>query len=202
MLVFTKKKKIWAVWLLSFICGFFGLGIHAQTNNSSAKYVLRPTDLLHVEVFQESELEKRVRVEGDGSIVLPLIGKVSIGGKTLSEAQELIQYLYNKDYIVNPQVNLLILEYAPRRIQVLGQVNRPGFVDIPPEEQMTITKVISGANGFTRLANESDVQIRREGPDGKIQVIVVNVREILTNPQAKDIELRDNDTIYVRESRI
>jgi len=166
------------------------------------KYVLRPTDLLHVEVFQEPDLEKKVRVEADGTIVLPLIGKVIVGGKTLSDAQDYIQRLYDKDYIVNPQVNLLILEYSPRRIQVLGQVNKPGFVDIPPEEQITVTQAISGAMGFTRLANENDVQIRREDENGKIQVIVVDVREILTNPQAKDIQLRDKDVVFVRESRI
>ena len=194
--------------LLLLLCSYFCVSALFGQNyttgsvapiNSPKKYALCPTDLIRVEVFQEPDLLKEVRVEGDGSIVLPLIGKVPVGGMTLSDAQDYIQYLYNKDYLVNPQVNLLILEYSERRVQVLGQVNRPGVVLIPPEEFLTITQAISGAGGFNRLGDESEVQIRRMGPDGKPQVLIINVKEILRNPKAKDIIVRDKDTIFVDE---
>lgn len=180
-----------------------GAGAQAQGGQPlkvSAKYRLQPTDLLKFVVYQEPELEREVRVEGDGTVVLPLIGKVRIGGMPLNEAQEHIQYLYNKDYLVNPQVNLLILEYSPRRVQVLGQVNRPGFVIIPPEEQLTLTQAISGANGFHLRANDKSVQIRRQNADGRTEVIEINVKEILRNPKATDPIVRDGDTIFVPES--
>lgn len=203
----TKYSSLWAVLMLFMVCltqaqDYSSRATDAAAHNMPTKYRLQPMDLLRMEIFQEPDLNKEVRVEADGTIVLPLIGKVVVGNMSLSDAQDYIQFLYNKDYLVNPQVNLLIIKYAERRVQVLGQVNRPGNVVIPPEESLTITQAISGAGGFNRLANEREVQIRRTGSDGKPQVILINVKEVLQNPKAKDIYLQDKDTVYVDESVI
>tara|TARA_B100000965_G_scaffold406480_1_gene445631 strand:+ start:5193 stop:5762 length:570 start_codon:yes stop_codon:yes gene_type:complete len=161
-------------------------------------YVLRSTDLIQVEVFQEEDLYKEVRVAADGMIVLPLIGKVKVAGMTVSEAQEKIRELYDQKYLVDPQINLLVIQYAPRRVQVLGQVNQPGYVIIPPEEEMTLAQAISGAHGMTLRADPKNVKIKRVA-DGKTKVFTINFNEILRNPEAKDVYVHDGDTIYVEE---
>ena len=78
--------------------GSSGVGIVVGEN-----YILKPSDVISVEVYQEADLEKSVRVEGDGSVALALIGKVKVAGMTVAEAQSLITDLYNRDYMLTPK---------------------------------------------------------------------------------------------------
>ena len=123
-----------------------------QSLKVSFKYKLRPLDLLEIRVFQEPDLQKTVRVAADGTIDLPLIGRLEVKGLTIQESQEKIRALYDKDYIVNPQVSVFILEYSPQRVHVIGQVNRNGEVRFPPEERMTLSKAIADAVLIPSLA--------------------------------------------------
>ncbi len=162
-------------------------------------YVLQPIDIIRVEVYQEEDLKREVRIEADGTVMLPLIGRVTVGGMRVGDVQALITELYDRDYIVNPHVSISVLSYSEQRVQVLGQVNAPGFVLIPPEEGMTISQAISGARGFTRLANTSSVQVRRAKENGETEVYDVDVNRILRNPDAFDFPLQNKDIIFVRE---
>jgi polysaccharide export outer membrane protein len=166
----------------------------------SSNYVLRPTDMIRLTVFQEPDLTVEDRVATDNHVTFPLIGRVRVGGLTVAEARDLITELYNRDYLVNPQISLLILQYSERRVHIHGQVGSPGPVLFPPEEDLTLTAAISSRGGYTLRANISSVNIRRRGSDGKDIVMNVNLREILRNPQAMDIKLQDGDIITVPES--
>lgn len=167
-------------------------------NGVSENYILRPTDLIRMEIFQEPELEQELRVSADGAITLPLIGTIQVGGLTVLQAQERITQLYDKDYLVEPHVSLLVLVYTERRVEVLGMVNRPGKVPIPPEEDMTLTKAISGAGGHNRLADLSRVRLTRTDESGKPKVMRINFSEI-SRGKAADIKLQDGDSIFVEE---
>lgn len=168
----------------------------------SSKYTIRPQDSLHIKVFNEPDLSNEVRVEADGTIELALIGKVYVGGTTIAEAQSLVRSLYADGYLVNPYVTIQVLDYKIEKVNVLGQVNKPGYVAIPPEEPLTLLQAIAAAGGFTRLADEQDVIIRRKDEEGNTQVIPQNVREIQRNPNVPDMQLQDGDTISVKESII
>ena len=182
------------------------LNLHGQEQDSSSKsrvtenYRLNTKDVIRVEVFQEPDLLRELRVNADGKVALPLIGNVKVGGMTVLDAQQLIRDLYEKDYLVNPQVNLLVLEYAERRVSVTGQVNRPGPVLIPPEEEMTFTQAIAAANGLNLRAAENRITLTRMMPDGKPRKYTLDYDEIVNDPR-KDMKLQDGDTIYVEESR-
>lgn len=186
--------------LIVFVClaPLASWGQSGKKGHIGSNYILQPLDIIQVEVFQEPDLEKQVRVSQDGSIALPLVGKVSVAGLTVSDANNLITQLYERDYLVNPQVSLLLLEYTEQRAYVHGQVNRPGPVVIPPEEQMTLTQVISAAGGMTRLASDS-IQLTRTDANGRKKVIEVSFDDILEDPDAKDIAVEDGDSIFVPE---
>ena len=162
-------------------------------------YILKPSDLLRVEVFQEPDLLKEIRVAADGSIVLPLIGKVNVGDRTVQEAQNLIRDRYERDYLINPQINLLVLEYSESYVQVLGQVNRPGLVKIRPDKGLTLIEAIAGANGFTRLARTGSVRLKRKKNNGLTTVTQINVNEILKDSSKADIPLQEGDIIFIDE---
>lgn len=166
---------------------------------SGTNYAICPLDLIRVEVFQEPDLLKEVRVAADGSVSLPLIGRVELKGRSLSDAIDEVRERYDRDFIVNPQVSMHVLEYAERKIQVLGEVNTPGFVEIPPEREMNITEAISGAGGLTRRARERGIEITRRMNSGAMETIQVNFREALKNP-SKNIKLSGGDIVFVPES--
>lgn len=166
-----------------------------------SNYRIQPKDVIRVEVFQEDELLREVRVNADGEISLPLIGNIRVGNMTVLDAQNLITELYEKDYLVDPQITLLILEYVERRVTVTGQVNQPGPVIIPPEEQMTFSQAIAAARGPNLRADLDNIILTRTMPDGKVRKFTLDWDEIVKDPR-KDIVLKDGDIIFVDEDFI
>lgn len=195
---------------------FLGCGLVAQNVGSSgsqttgssdssigafvgSNYTLQPSDVIQIEVYQEEDLEKTVRIEGDGNVSLALIGKVSIGGLTVSESKALITELYERDYLVDPQISVLVLSFSPKVVRVLGSVNNPGVVEIPYDRDLTLTEAIAEVNGLSRLGNPKSLKIKRVSGEDPQQQIEVNFSKIITDPAVDDIILKEGDTIWVPE---
>lgn len=84
------------------------------------------------------------------------------------------------------------------RVYVLGRVTRPGALNLPGNETVTVSKAISLAGGFDRFAKDSQVQLLREG--GK--TMVVDVEALLAGkPGIEDPPLKPGDTVFIPESR-
>ena len=171
-----------------------GVGIVVGEN-----YILKPSDVISLEVYQEADLNKSARIQGDGSVALALIGKVKVAGMTAGEAQSLIIDLYNRDYLVDPQISLLVVEFSPRVIHILGSVNNPGVVPIPPDRDLTLTEAIASVRGVSRLGNPKSITIKRVEEDGRARQMEVNFSRIIKDPNSKDIILKEGDTIWVPE---
>jgi polysaccharide export outer membrane protein len=171
-----------------------GVGIVVGSN-----YVLKPSDVIQIEVYQERDLDKSIRIEGDGTVALALVGKIKVAGMTVAEAQSLVTDLYNRDYLVDPQISLLVVSFSPRVVRILGSVGRPGVVEIPPDRDLTLTEAIAGVNGISRLGNPKSVTIKRIDENGRARQMEVNFSKIVTDPDMKDITLKEGDTIWVPE---
>lgn len=171
-----------------------GVGIVVGEN-----YILKPSDVISIEVYQEADLNKSARIQGDGSVALALIGKVKVAGMTAGEAQSLIIDLYNRDYLVDPQISLLVVEFSPKVIHILGSVNNPGVVPIPPDRDLTLTEAIASVRGVSRLGNPKSMTIKRVEEDGRARQMEVNFSRIIKDPNSKDIILKEGDTIWVPE---
>ncbi|HEY9247776.1 MAG TPA: polysaccharide biosynthesis/export family protein [Rariglobus sp.] len=163
-------------------------------------YILQPSDLLNVQIFQEDNLKRDVRVSLEYSINMPLIGKVDLKGKSLRQAEELIRQLYiDGVFLVNPQVNIVVVEYAKRTVNVIGQVNQPGAVLFPQEQGLTLLDAISRAGGFTRLANRTQVKLTRTNPDGKTDTYIINADDLIKGSSSNSWPLLVNDIVFVPE---
>lgn len=186
--------------------GGSGTGTGARSGGSSGvgiivgeNYVLKSSDVVTVEVYQEEDLSKTARVEGDGSVSLALVGKVKIAGMTVGEAQSLITDLYNRDFIVDPQVSLLVTSFSPKVVHVLGSVNSPGVVEIPPDRDLTLTEAIAAVRGISRLGNPRSITVKRVDSSGRAEQMEVNFSRIVTDANTKDVILQEGDTIWVPE---
>jgi len=162
-------------------------------------YKLRPMDLIKVQVFQEPDLDRDLRVSRDCTIVLPLVGNVDIRGLTVRETEVLLTGLYRRDYLVNPQINITVTDYAPRTVNVLGAVNTPGSVLLPPEKELGLLDVIARSGGFARVANRTKVSLTRAQPGGETENFTINADQLVSGDNASRWVVQDGDIIYVGE---
>lgn len=163
-----------------------------------ADYVLQAADLLRVQIFQEEDLTREVRISQEYTINLPLIGSIDVKGKNVRQLRDLVRDLYDRDYLVNPQVNIFIIEYAKRSINVLGSVNSPGVVLFPQELGMTMLDAISRVGGFTRLADRKHLKLTRT-VEGKTSTYIVNADDIIQGSAKDSWVLLQDDVIFVPE---
>lgn len=168
-------------------------------NKGKVDYTIAPADLISVQVYQDPDMNRRVRVGQNGTISLPLVGPIQVGGLTVVDAEAAIAQKLKK-YLVNPQVTLFIEEYGNKSIYVLGEVNRPGSYPIPAESRLTVLEAVSTAGGFTPIAAQDRTKVLRK-VNGQSQSIQVEVTAITQKGEKdKDIQLQPNDIVYVPQA--
>jgi polysaccharide export outer membrane protein len=99
---------------------------------------------------------------------------------------------------VELKANDIIIVPRLDRVYIIGQVGKPGAVNLPSQEVLTVSKAVSLAGGFSQYAKQGEVQLMRSGK----RVQVVDVRAILTgDTKVQDPVLEPGDTVFVPESR-
>lgn len=93
---------------------------------AAGSYVVGPGDILEVTVLDQAEVSRSTTVQPDGRFTMPLLGDIEVAGKTVAEIQRIIIEALAKDFLVNPQVEVRVREYASQFALVLGEVMNPG----------------------------------------------------------------------------
>jgi protein involved in polysaccharide export with SLBB domain len=119
-------------------------------------YKLGTGDKVRVTVFNEKDLSGDFDVNDQGVIALPLIGQVPVRGKSLSEVETTIAGRYGKDYLIDPKVNVEVLNYRP--FFILGEVKNPG--SYPYVNGMKVLNAIALAGGYTPRARQDRVLVK------------------------------------------
>lgn len=164
-----------------------------------SSYVLTPGDSIQVTVFQEEELSRMSRVGENGAVYLPLIGMVKLGGLTVPQAVQTVEELLRKDYLVNPQVTISVMQFATKQITILGQVARPGVYEIPARQNVDVLQAIGMAGGYTRIASPSRITVKRnEG--GQESVFKVDGKRMASREGEGAFSVMPGDVITVGES--
>ena len=200
-------KRIYNV-RLRFILGCFALLSTAfqswasspAASQASGDYQLQPGDVVRVQVFQEPDLDRELRVSQDGQIALPMIGQVEVKNRTLSVVERTVRELYDRDYLVNPQVNITVLTYQKRSVNVMGAVNAPQAIEYPPEQTLSILDAISRAGGFNRYADRKKVLLTRTFADGHSEKYTINADQLISGASSERWVLVKDDVIFVPES--
>ncbi len=180
---------------------FFLISLIQMTGSgfSQSGYILRANDELKITVFQEPDLETETRISKSGHIVFPLIGSIKLSGKSVDAAVKELTEKLNKDFIINPQVTITVLEYAKERVTVLGQVQQPGAIEIPDEGRLDVLGAIAMAGGYTKIADAGRITLRRT-VGGKEKVYKINGKRLAKDKEAKAFYVLPNDIISVGES--
>jgi protein involved in polysaccharide export with SLBB domain len=144
------------------------------TQNQPADYKLGQDDTIGVLLpgfDQKATIQTiRAQVVSDGTVQLPLVGTVNVGGLTLRAAQEKINAAYADGFIKDP-VGVTLEEKATVGVLVLGQVKEPG-VHYLPKFQNDVGHAIAAAGGLTDEA-ASEIELHRKSKvlakSGKLQ---------------------------------
>lgn len=180
-----------------------------QSPNASATspqpgYQIGPQDELKITVFDAQELTGSYRVDGDGFITFPLLGRIAAGGSTLGEVQEKLRTMLANGYIRNPQVRVDIGEYKSQSVIVSGEVRAPA--EIRMTGNMTLLRALAQAGSpLSSASSELTIARQRKGASGiattdNAEVIKVNWRDLQTG-RGNDIVLQDGDVIFVPKAQ-
>ena len=144
---------------------------------ANAAYRLGPGDVIDINVFEVEELSKPAVIAPDGTVTLPLIGALEMGGLTTQQAAERLRRLYREDYIRDPQVSVIVKEYHSQPVSVLGAVTRPGVYQLRGPRRLS--DILALAEG---LAPDSgaEVTISRPLADGSEQRLTVATHDLLS----------------------
>lgn len=151
-------------------------------------------DVFELRIVSEEKLPVEYTVAPDGTVDVPYIKRVKVAGL---EPQEIVDVIISRlketDILTDPSVSIRILAYNSKRVEVLGNINKPG--SLPLEPGMTLLRAISQAGGFNSLADRQNVTIRRR-VEGGTKAARVDVGAIIEN-QIPDVPLQAGDSIYV-----
>lgn len=147
-------------------------------------YRLGSGDEIKVTVYGEPDLSGPFTVDGDGQITMSLIGQVTIGKMTLSEASETLQGKLRDGWLKDPKVAIELVKGRP--YYILGEVNKPG--EYPFSSGLTVMNAIASAGDFTYRADRNRILIK--SVDSPVE------REVELTPTTP---VRPGDTIRIRE---
>ena len=164
----------------------------AQASTSPDRYVVGPQDTLSITVVGEPELTNKYRVDNDGSITLPYVGRLPAAGFTIADLQTKITTLLKDGYLQNPQVLIDVDQYKSRSVYVTGNVRAPGKVPMNGPTITLIEALALAGSPSADASNQITVKHQRTG-----EVVSVNKKDLELGRAGYDIALEDGDVINV-----
>jgi polysaccharide export outer membrane protein len=176
-------------------------------------YLLGPDDQLEISGPELTDFgNKPMRIDGDGEIQVPLVGRVHVAGLTVQQAEEKVNKLLST-YIRDPQVVVNVAEVRSQPVSILGAVNTPGVHQI--QGHKTLLEMLASAGGIRPDAGYS-IRITRRSDwgciplpgaeidaSGRFSVAQLNLKKIL---EAKDpeenIQIFPHDVISVPKAEM
>jgi len=174
-------------------------------------YVLGPNDQILVRAPQAEEInEKPFRIDADGNINMPLIGKIRAGGMTQQELEaEIVRRL--KEYIREPQVIVVVTQFRSEPVFFVGAFAHPGIY--PLSGRRTLVEMLTAIGGLQPNASRHIKVTRRAeygaiplpnaivDPEKKISTVDISMGSLRENVNpAEDIILQPYDVISVERA--
>lgn len=151
---------------------------------SPASDLLRPGDVVRLEIWREPTLSGEFQVDEQGVVVFPKIGAFEVGEVPAESLRSRILAEY-RHYLRNPSIDVTFL----RRITIMGAVRAPGLYPVDPT--MTVSDALALAGGALSYGEPSEVELFREG-----ERRTANVTQRM---RLEELAIRSGDQLYVPE---
>jgi len=171
-------------------------------------YVLGPNDQILVRAPEAEEIDNRpFRIDGDGNLNLPLVGRIHAAGMTLQEMEaDLVKRL--REYIREPQVFVTVVQFRSEPVFFVGLFTRPGIY--PLQGNRTLLEMLTSVGGLQPNADRHVKVTRHEeygpiplpdaivDPEKKVSTVEINLGSLRENINpAENILLQPYDVIAV-----
>jgi polysaccharide biosynthesis/export protein len=186
----------------------------ATANNSTNpmdalddQYRLAVGDSVDYQVLEDKEdpddsgEAQSIVVTDSGDVQVPYVGRYSAEGKTCKELANQLKVELEKKYYYKATVIISVKSMTSKGvIYVMGGVKVPGPLELPRDEELTISKAVMRAGGFDDFADGKHVQVTRKTESGTNDVFTVNVSAVLDKHKIEDDQNAEpGDFIYVPE---
>lgn len=183
-------------------------GTQTSVETIRPNYELGPTDQVMIHAPESEEInDKTFRVEDDGTITLPLVGIVKVGGSTVSQVESDIKDKL-KTYVRNPTISITVVQFRSSPVFFVGQFQRPGMYAL--QGRHTLIEMLEGVGGLQPTAGRRIKIIRKnesgpiplssavEDPASKTSSVEITLLALTQNVNpAEDIELEPYDVVQV-----
>ena len=135
-------------------------------------------------------------VDNDGYINFPVIGKLRVAGKTITEVEEMVYAKIESAFVEKPVVTV---RYHNFKISVLGEVTSPGTYSVS-NGKVTVFEALALARDLTIYGRRDNVKLIRENAEGIKEIHEINLNDVavLTSPY---YYLQQNDVLYVTPNK-
>jgi len=167
------------------------------------KHILQPGDIISFRILEDRDPPVQLKVAASRELEVPYIGRYTVAGKTCKLLASELKPLLEKDYYYQATVIVGLDSVNPVRgsVFVWGQVNKQGPVDLLFDQQLTVSKAILKAGGFSDFADKKNVKVMRAGATNA--PVVVNIEDVLQNGRSeKDVVLNPDDSVMVPQRGI
>ena len=177
--------------LMVLFCNFPAAATYA------ADYIIGPGDVLEISVYDNKDLETKVRVGEDGTIVMPLLGHVEVANLTVPQVSNKLTDMLADGYLVNPQVNVFVKEFRSKKVVVLGRVRTPGLVEL--NGPISFLELLSRSGGLEEAAGNTATVKRTV--DGKPDLLVIDLDSLIEGGDlSQNLPILDGDTVVISKS--
>lgn len=172
-----------------------GSPVPASPPPAITDYVIGPEDLLQITVWKNESLSRELAVRPDGKISMPLLHDIQAAGLTPMQLQEKLATALG-EFMPNPEVSVTVTEVRSYRISVLGEVVKPGVLQL--KSDTTVLEAIALAGGFRDFASPSKIVILRRNGDGQTHKIPFNYNRVVKDNRADgNVTLKSGDVVVV-----
>jgi polysaccharide export outer membrane protein len=167
------------------------------------QYIVGPSDVLAITVFNQPQLSGKFAVESDGTLAFPLVGRVAVGGLSVRAVEDAVRQRLSAGYLTDPRVTVTVEQYRSQQIFVMGEVKQPGSLQFTGA--MTLIEALARAGSTTERAGSEVMIVRPSGspaPEGAGQsasseTIRVDLESLQVGGLSHNVALRAGDTIFV-----
>lgn len=180
--------------LLACLFGFATAPVSAQIQGGAR--IISAGDVLRITVINYADFTKTVVVSPEGRIYYPVVSDQNVIGWTFSELENQITQQLATMLRTAPYVFVDIAETYTIRVNILGQIQRPGVIEIP--NGIDIQGALWIAGGPVENADLSNIQVQRRVGTGT-EVLTIDLERFLYEGRLQDIvEMKDGDLVIVR----
>jgi polysaccharide export outer membrane protein len=166
---------------------------HAQT--TAPDYKLHPGDKVVVGVYDDPKLlPQEITVSPDGKISYPLVGELTVGGKSVGQVRVEMEARLKK-YISDPIATVIVTDVKGNVIYVIGQVLKPGQLIMNPT--INVLQALSMAGGGNPYAKLDGIIVIRTTPTGQ-RILPFRYSQVAGGKDlSQNVDLESGDVVVV-----